>query len=184
MGRSFSKGCCEGSVKAVMLILYLERNSISLLVVTLILQSGASQSALHIEDTQWMMCLTGLNPSLAHSAKTIDSTPRCSCLGMYLWNQSRPCGAPRHKPFCVPPFLFLGNRLQPPWRSLSSKGQVQTLANQGREGMQRPGRNSQETMAHPWGRVLVPLQGIYITRSLSSSAELTPPTNENLRGAH
>ena len=36
----------------------------------------------------------------------------------------------------VPPsphFLFLGNKLQPPRPSLSSKGQVQTIAPQGRE---------------------------------------------------
>ena len=39
-----------------------------------------------------------------------------------------------HKPFCVPHFLFLGNKREPSWASLSSKGQVQTIANQGREG--------------------------------------------------
>ena len=31
--------------------------------------------------------------------------------------------------------------------------------NQGREGMQRQARNSQETIVQPWGRVLVPPQG-------------------------
>ena len=30
----------------------------------------------------------------------------------------------------------------------------------------------------PWGSDLVPLQGIHVTVSLSSSAELKPPTNE------
>ena len=36
----------------------------------------------------------------------------------------------------------------------------QTVANQGREGKQRQGRNSQETIWQPWGRVGVPLQGM------------------------
>ena len=31
--------------------------------------------------------------------------------------------------------------------------------------------------AQPWDRVLVPPQGIHVTISLSSSAELKPPTN-------
>ena len=66
------------------------------------------------------------------------------------------------KPFCVPHFLFEGNRLQPPWSSLSSKGQVQTVANQGREGRQRQGRSSQETIVWAWDRILVPPQGIHI----------------------
>ena len=51
---------------------------------------------------------------------------------------------------------------------------VQTVANQGREGMQRPERGHQETTVQLWGRVLVPPQGIQITISLSSSTELTP----------
>ena len=45
--------------------------------------------------------------------------------------------------------------VQPPWPSLSSKGKVQTVANQGSEGMERKGRNIQETIMQPWGRVLV-----------------------------
>ena len=44
----------------------------------------------------------------------------------------------------------------------------QTVANQGREGMQRRRRSSQKTTVQAWGRVLVPPQGIHITRSLSS----------------
>ena len=50
------------------------------------------------------------------------------------------------------------------------------VAVQGREGMQRSERGSQETIVKPWGRVLVPPQEIY-TISLSLSAELKPPTN-------
>ena len=37
--------------------------------------------------------------------------------------------------------------VQPPWPSLSSKEQVQTAANQGKEGMQRPGRRLQNSAA-------------------------------------
>ena len=48
--------------------------------------------------------------------------------------------------------------------------------------MQRQGKNSQEIIVEPQGGALVPLQGICITVSLSSSAELKPPTNENKRG--
>ena len=42
--------------------------------------------------------------------------------------------------------------------------------------MQKQRRGSQEIIVQPWGRMLVPPQGIYITISLSSSAELRPPT--------
>ena len=44
-------------------------------------------------------------------------------------------GSWAQKPFCVPCSLFVGNRLQTPWPSLSPKGQIQTVANQGREGI-------------------------------------------------
>ena len=66
--------------------------------------------------------------------------------------------------------------IQPPWSSPSSEGQVQTVANQGREGMQRQGRRSQDTIVQPWGRVLVPPQGIHITISLSCFADTEIPT--------
>ena len=116
--------------------------------------------------------------------------------------------------FWVPHYLFVGNRLQPPWPSLRSKRQVQAVADQGREGTERQRRSSQETVvqgtalevqwlgllasnaggmgsipdrgtktpqatetAQPWDRVLVPPQGMHVTISLSSSAELKPPTN-------
>ena len=42
--------------------------------------------------------------------------------------------------------------------------------------MQRQGRNSEETIMQPWGRVLVPLQGIYITISLSCFEDTETPT--------
>ena len=69
------------------------------------------------------------------------------------WNRA---GPPGHQPFCVPHFSFLGNKLQPPQPSLSFNGQIQTVANQGREGKQRAGRSRPETIVQPWGRVLVP----------------------------
>ena len=56
----------------------------------------------------------------------------------------------------------------------------QTVANQGREGMQRQGRSSQDTTVQPRGRALVPPQGIHITISLSSSAELKPQQMEDV----
>ena len=63
----------------------------------------------------------------------------------------------------VPPFLFLGNKLQPPWPFLGSTGQVQTVSDQGREGMLGPGWRSQDTIVQPWGRVLVPPKASHIT---------------------
>ena len=42
--------------------------------------------------------------------------------------------------------------------------------------MQRQGRNSQETIVQPWGRVLVPPQGIHITTSLSCFADTETPS--------
>ena len=51
------------------------------------------------------------------------------------------CGVPEHRSLSVSPdFLFLENRLQPPRPSLRSKGQVQMVVNQGREG--QPRKNS------------------------------------------
>ena len=61
-------------------------------------------------------------------------------------------GSWAHKPFWVPHYLLLGDKLQPPWPSLCSKGQVQAIAHQGREGMQRPGRSHQETIVPFGGR--------------------------------
>ena len=49
------------------------------------------------------------------------------------------------------------------------------VANQGREGMQKQGRSSQESIVQTWGRVLVPPQGIQITILLSSFVELKSP---------
>ena len=76
-------------------------------------------------------------------------------------------GSWARKPFCVPRFLIIGNRFIQLPSFPESQGHVQTVAHQGREGMQRQGRNSQETIVQPWDRVLVPPQGIHITISLS-----------------
>ena len=43
----------------------------------------------------------------------------------------------------------------------------QTVANQGRGGMQRQGRSSQETIVQPWSKVLVQHQGTYHNTLLS-----------------
>ena len=81
------------------------------------------------------------------------------------------------KSFRVLHFLFIRNRLQPPWTSLSWKAQVQTVPNQGREGIQRQERNSQETTSQLWDSVLILPQGIHIKTSLSSSAKLKSPNS-------
>lgn len=57
-------------------------------------------------------------------------------------------------------------------------------ADQGREEMQKSERSSQETIIQPWDRVLVPPQGIYLTKSLSSAVGTRVPTqveNGNFR---
>ena len=64
---------------------------------------------------------------------------------------------------------------------LSSRWLVQTVADQRRKGMQRLEKSRQETMVQPRGRVLLPLQGIHRTISLSSFAELKSPTKEKKR---
>ena len=88
-----------------------------------------------------------------------------------------PVGLLGIKPFCVPPLLLLQEIcfIQPLWPSLSSKGQIPTIVNQGRKVIWRQGRNSQETTAQPQGRVLVPHQGIHTT-SLSWFADTETPT--------
>ena len=103
--------------------------------------------------------------STAKAAGKVSLKPSRTLRGSWAW-----------KPFCVARFLFVGNRLQPPWPSLSSKGKVQTVATQGREGMQRQGRRSQDTTVQPWGRALVPPQGIHVTISLSCFEDTETPT--------
>ena len=50
------------------------------------------------------------------------------------------------KHFHVPHLLFVEKRFQSPRPSLSSKGQIQAVTNQGSEGMQKQKKNSQETI--------------------------------------
>ena len=64
------------------------------------------------------------------------------------------------KPFFVPRFLFVGKRLRPPRPSPRSKGQTLAVSNYGREEMQKQRKNTQEIVVQPWGRVLVPPQGM------------------------
>ena len=73
------------------------------------------------------------------------------------WNWAGPCGGPGHKSLSMSPDSRLQEIqeigfLQPPRPSLRSKEEVQIDANQGREGMRRQGRGSQETIAQPGGR--------------------------------
>ena len=55
---------------------------------------------------------------------------------------------------------------------MSSKGQIQIVTNQGREGMRKQGRNSQETKAEPECRGLVPPHGICFCCSITQSNSL------------
>ena len=115
-----------------------------------------------------------LNPFL--KAEKILAVYVSSCWNISLinsyncwWNWAGPCGAlGAQKPFCVPCFLTFPEFQR--W--------VQTLANQGREGMQRWQRSSQETIGQPWDRILVLPQGMHRTACLSFSSELKSPTNE------
>ena len=59
--------------------------------------------------------------------------------------------------------------------SMRSKGQIQTVSNQGKEGLQRQGR-SQETEVQLWGWGRVPPQGLQLAISLSCSADSETPT--------
>jgi len=69
-----------------------------------------------------------------------------------------PWGSWAQKRFCVPCFLFVGNRLHSP--SMPSP-EFQTAGSKVANKGKRQGRSSQETRAQPWGRVLVPPQGIH-----------------------
>ena len=51
----------------------------------------------------------------------------------------------------------------------------ETVANQGRQGMQRQGRSSQETTVWPQGSVLVPPEGIHVIISLRTLQNCNPP---------
>ena len=48
------------------------------------------------------------------------------------------------KPSCVCYVLFVGKKFQPARLSLSLKGQMQTVTNQGSEGMQKHRKSSEE----------------------------------------
>lgn len=68
-------------------------------------------------------------------------TAECHCCN----RASAPWGSWAHRPFCVPHCFFLGSKPWPPGPPLSSKGQVQTVANRGKggdaEAREEPSRN-------------------------------------------
>lgn len=90
-----------------------------------------------------------------------------------------PVGLLSQNPFLAPCFLFVGNRLWPPWTTPSSEGQIRTVAKQEREGIQRQERNSQETIVEPWDRVQVLPQKIHAKTSLNSSQNQNPQQMED-----
>ena len=79
--------------------------------------------------------------------------------------------------FLCPPFLVFRESTSASVTFPELQRQVPTFVHQGREGMQRPGRSSQETMVQPRGRGLVPPPEIYITTSVGPAAELKHPTD-------
>lgn len=88
-----------------------------------------------------------------------------------------------HKSLSMSPvcFLLAGKRLQPPRLSGILKGipKIQAVANQGREGNQKQRRSSQGTIEHNGAgqcRVPAPLEGIYLSVSLSAFATTKFPT--------
>ena len=87
--------------------------------------------------------------------------------------EQHPVGLWAQEPFCVPCVLVFF--VQPPWPSLSSYWKVQTVASQGREGMESQGRRNQETAVKPCSRVLVSPQGTRIIIFLSCLADTEDP---------
>ena len=71
---------------------------------------------------------------------------------------------------------ILSTSFQPPRPSVSTKGQIQTVANQRSEGMQKQSRSSQETIVQWLKQDTGSSSRIYITISLSSSTGTKAPT--------
>ena len=90
----------------------------------------------------------------------------------------KPCGTLLGtNPFLVPHFLFLRNRLHSVTLPFSEFPRADSNSYyQEREGMQQQENNHQETIVQPWGRTLVPLQGIYLTTLLIFSVGTKAPT--------
>ena len=72
--------------------------------------------------------------------------------------------------------------LQPPGPSLSPEGQVPAGADEGGEGMQRPGRGWQGTSVPPGGRSWFPLKGYTQNKAFELLCRTKPPTNDSQRG--
>ena len=116
-------------------------NVLGLDFVTLLSNEKSNMGATLLSIWHWAALHRPTSPILAQLQEWI--------LRIYIstWNLAGPCRAPGRGNLSVSPISFLvGNRPQPPWPSLSSTGQVQTVANQGREGMQRQGSSSQKTI--------------------------------------
>ena len=122
------------------------------------------EMATHSTTLAWkilgQMSLVGWNPwgwrVEQDWACTYTHTPNAR----WVWNQTGPCGHPEQgSPSVSPIFYFQEVDFWPQWPSLSSKGQNWIAVNQGREGMQRQGRNSQGTRMESWMKVLPPTPG-------------------------
>ena len=96
----------------------------------------------------------------------------------FQWNPAEPCGAPGHKSLSVSTvFLFIGNRFHSASRTFPEfqRADSNSCFREGR-GCRDKGGVVKETTVQPWGRVLVPPQGIHITISLSCFADTKTPT--------
>ena len=69
-------------------------------------------------------------------------------LGASYWNQAGPCGAPGHKAFLCPPFLWLEEIafIQPPWPSLSSNSRFKQLLTREGRGCQTREKRSRAAL--------------------------------------
>ena len=91
-----------------------------------------------------------------------------------VWNWGGPCEDPGLETFLCPPFLVCREQTPTSMSVLECQ-----WTNQGREGMQKQGRSSQETAVQIWGRVLAQPQGIH--RTISSEFFMKPPINGSCR---
>lgn len=118
--------------------------------------------------------------NVTHSSTCLENSDRWGLAGWNPWGQraeqdwactytnthlmqdefetkTGPCGHPEQGSPSVSPILFSGSRLlglyDLPW---VSKGQNWIVVNQGREGMQRQGRNSEGTRVESWMKVPTP----------------------------
>ena len=111
----------------------------------------------------------GLCPMLAGSGQS-----HC-CPVSWIKTEQGSVGLQSTYPFCVLCFLFVGYRVHSSSLTFPESQRAYSDSCLSGKGGDTEARRSNQMVVQPWGRVLVPPQGICITISLSSSAELGPP---------